>query len=60
MAAEVPIPDGVCAAPMTALHRRIGRGDTLASAVWHARAALADGGPEEYVAWSGLTAYGPG
>ncbi|MEU7906573.1 CHAT domain-containing tetratricopeptide repeat protein [Actinoplanes sp. NPDC049118] len=60
VAAEVPIPDGVCAVPMTALHRRISRGDTLASAVWHARAALAEGGPEEYVAWSGLTAYGPG
>ncbi|MEU4222163.1 CHAT domain-containing protein, partial [Actinoplanes sp. NPDC026623] len=60
VAAEVPIPDGVCAVPMRALHRRISGGDTLASAVWHARAELVEGGPEEYVAWSGLTAYGPG
>ena len=59
-AAEVPIPDGACVGSMTVLHQRISRGDSLASAVWHARAALATGGPEEYVAWSGLTAYGPG
>ena len=59
-AAEVPIPDGACVGAMTVLHQRISRGDSLASAVWHARAALATGGPEEYVAWSGLTAYGPG
>ncbi|AGZ41760.1 hypothetical protein AFR_17410 [Actinoplanes friuliensis DSM 7358] len=59
VAAEVPIPDGACAGPMTVLHERIGQGDTLATAVWHARSALADGTPEDYVAWSGLTAYGP-
>jgi tetratricopeptide (TPR) repeat protein len=60
VAAEVPIPDGACVGSMTVLHQRISQGDSLASAVWHARAALATGGPEEYVAWSGLTAYGPG
>lgn len=60
VAAEVPIPDGACVGSMTVLHERISRGDSLASAVWHARAALTTGGPEDYVAWSGLTAYGPG
>jgi tetratricopeptide (TPR) repeat protein len=59
-AAEMPIPDGACAGSMSVLHRRISRGDSLASAVWHARAALATGGPEEYVAWCVLAAYGPG
>jgi hypothetical protein len=58
-AAEMPIPDGACAGSMTVLHERISRGDSLASAVWHARAALAAGGPEEYVAWCVLAAYGP-
>lgn len=59
-AAEIPLPDGACAHAMTVLHRRVSQGDPMASAVWHARAALADGGPEEYVAWCGLSAYGPG
>lgn len=59
-AAEMPIPDGACAASMTVLHQRISRGDSLASAVWHARGALATGGPEEYLAWCALAAYGPG
>ena len=45
---------------MTVLHRQVGKGDSLASAVWRARAALSDGGPEEFIAWCGLTAYGPG
>ena len=45
VAAEMPIPDGACAASMTVLHQRIRRGDSLASAVWHARAALAGGRP---------------
>ncbi|HEU4346425.1 MAG TPA: CHAT domain-containing protein [Actinoplanes sp.] len=59
-AAEVPIPDGACAAAMSVLHQGIARGDSLTAAVWRARSALADGGPEEYVAWCGLAAYGPG
>ena len=59
-ATEIPIPDGVSADAMTVLHRRVSRGDPLTSAVWHARASLAGGGPEEYIAWCGLTAYGPG
>ena len=59
-AAGLPIPDGACKASMTALHRSPGRGDSLATAVWHARDALADGGPAEYVAWCALTAYGAG
>jgi hypothetical protein len=45
---------------MRVLHQRLGRGDTLATSVWHARQALADGGPEEFVAWCGLSAYGAG
>ncbi|PRY33320.1 CHAT domain-containing protein [Pseudosporangium ferrugineum] len=59
-ATDLPIPDGACAGCMAVLHDRISHGDSLATAVWHARQALADGGPEEYVAWCGLTAYGPG
>ncbi|MGA5302779.1 CHAT domain-containing protein [Nucisporomicrobium flavum] len=59
-AAGLPIPDGACQPSMTVLHRSLARGDSLATAVWHAREALAAGGPEEYVAWCGLTAYGPG
>ncbi|MFI5930825.1 CHAT domain-containing protein [Actinoplanes sp. NPDC051494] len=59
-AADVPIPDGASAGAMTVLHHSLARGDTLPAAVWHARAALAEGGAEEYVAWYGLTAYGPG
>ncbi|MFI5494969.1 CHAT domain-containing protein [Actinoplanes sp. NPDC051859] len=60
-ATDLPIPDGACAGSMAVLHDRIARGDSLATAVWHARQALsAGGGPEEYVAWCGLTAYGPG
>jgi tetratricopeptide (TPR) repeat protein len=59
-AADVPIPDGASAGAMTVLHQRLARGETLPGAVWHARAALAEGGAQEYVAWYGLTAYGPG
>jgi tetratricopeptide (TPR) repeat protein len=60
IAAEMPIPDEACAASMAVLHHRIRRGDSLASAVWHARSALDGGGPEEYVAGCALTAYGSG
>jgi tetratricopeptide (TPR) repeat protein len=60
VAAEVPIPDGASAGAMTLLHDRIRRGDSLATAVWHARAALAGGDAAAYVAWCGLAAYGPG
>ena len=59
VAAELPVPDGACADAMTVLHGRIRRGDPLATAVWHARAALAGGGPAEFIAWCGLAAYGP-
>ena len=59
-AAEVPIPDGACADAMTVLHQRIATGDTLAAAMWHARAKLAGGDPDRYLAWCGLAAYGPG
>ncbi len=59
-AADVPIPDGASAGAMTVLHQQLARGETMPSAVWHARSALAEGGAEEYVAWYGLTAYGPG
>jgi hypothetical protein len=45
---------------MSVLHRRVSRGDSLASAVWHAREALSAGGPEEYVTWCGLSAFGAG
>jgi len=60
IAAEMPIPDGACAESMAVLHHRIRQGDSLASAVWHGRAALEGGGPEEHVAGCVLTAYGPG
>ncbi|GAA2503309.1 CHAT domain-containing protein [Winogradskya humida] len=59
-AADVPIPDGASTGAMTVLHQRLARGDTMPQAVRQARAALAEGGAEEYVAWYGLTAYGPG
>jgi CHAT domain-containing protein len=58
-AVDLLIPDNASNGSMTVLHRRISRGDSLASAVWHARAALAGGGPAEFVAWCGLAAYGP-
>jgi tetratricopeptide (TPR) repeat protein len=57
-AADVPLPDAACAGAMTVLHHGLGRGDSIAAAVWRARTALAAGGPAEYVAWCGLTAYG--
>ncbi|WP_306212145.1 CHAT domain-containing protein [Actinoplanes sp. RD1] len=60
VAADLPIPDGACAAAMAVLHRHLAAGAGLPEAVWHARAAVAGGGAEEYVAWYGLTAYGPG
>ncbi|WP_305783137.1 CHAT domain-containing protein [Symbioplanes lichenis] len=60
VAADLPIPDGACAAAMAVLHRHLAGGAGLPEAVWHARAAVAGGGAEEYVAWYGLTAYGPG
>jgi hypothetical protein len=60
VATEVPIPDGASAGAMQVLHDRIRRGDSLATAVFHARAGLAAGDAAEYVAWCGLAAYGPG
>lgn len=60
VAAEMPIPDAVCAESMAVLHHRIRHGDSLAAAVWQTRAALDEGGPEEYVAGCVLTAYGAG
>lgn len=59
-AADLPVPDGACDTSMRVLHQHIGRGESLATSVWHARQALADGGPAEYVAWCGLSAYGAG
>ena len=59
-AADLPVPDGACDTSMRVLHQHISRGDSLATSVWHARQALAAGGPEEYVAWCGLSAYGAG
>jgi hypothetical protein len=59
-AVDLPIPDSACNGSMTVLHRRVSRGDSLATAVWHARAELSGGGPDEYVTWCGLSAYGAG
>jgi hypothetical protein len=59
-AADLPVPDGACDTSMRVLHQHISRGDSLATSVWHARAALEQGGPEEFVAWCGLSAYGAG
>ncbi len=59
-AVDLLIPDDARNGSMSLLHRRVSRGDSLASAVWHAREALSAGGPEEYVTWCGLSAFGAG
>jgi tetratricopeptide (TPR) repeat protein len=60
VASVVSVPDAACSAAMPVLHDSVSRGGSFAAALWQARSVLASGGPEEYVAWCGLTAYGPG
>jgi tetratricopeptide (TPR) repeat protein len=60
VASSVPLPDGACVALMPVLHERLRRGASLAVALSAARAALPAGGPADFVAWCGLTAYGAG
>jgi CHAT domain-containing protein len=58
VAAGLPIPDGASVDAMTALHRHVGRGASLAEALFAARTEVEPDTPEAYVAWCGLTAYG--
>jgi len=58
VAAGLPIPDGASVDTMTALHGHLGRGASLAEALFAARTQVEPDTPEAYVAWCGLTAYG--
>jgi CHAT domain-containing protein len=60
VASSVPLPDGACVALMPVLHERLRGGASLAVALSAARGALPAGGPADFVAWCGLTAYGAG
>jgi CHAT domain-containing protein len=60
VAPGVPVADGACVAVMTALHEWIGRGASLAQALYRARSTVGCDSADGYVAWCGLTAYGAG
>jgi tetratricopeptide (TPR) repeat protein len=58
VASTIPLPDGASVPLMTRLHRNVAAGASLARALWEARANTDLDQAEEYVAWSGVTAYG--
>ena len=43
---------------MTSLHRKVTTGASMAQALWEARTTADLERAEDYVAWSGVTAYG--
>ena len=54
----IPLPDGASVPLMTRLHRKVAAGTSMAQALWEARTSADLEGAEDYVAWSGVTAYG--
>jgi CHAT domain-containing protein len=58
VASTIPLPDGATVPLMTSLHREVAAGASLARAVWQARTGADLERAEDYVAWSGITAYG--
>jgi tetratricopeptide (TPR) repeat protein len=54
----IPLPDGASVPLMTRLHRKVAAGTSMAQALWEARTTADLEGAEDYVAWSGVTAYG--
>jgi CHAT domain-containing protein len=58
VAPTIPLPDGASVTLMTRLHQNLAGGATLPQALWEARASTDQEQPENYVAWSSVTAYG--
>ena len=58
VAPTIPLPDGASVPLMTRLHGRVAAGATLPQALWAARTDAGQDQPEDYVAWSSVTAYG--
>ena len=58
VASTIPLPDGATVPLMTSLHREVAAGASLARAVWQARTGADLERAGDYVAWSGITAYG--
>jgi CHAT domain-containing protein len=58
VASAIPLPDGASVPLMTKLHQNVAQGASLAQALWEARTTADLERPENYVAWSGVTAYG--
>ncbi|HEY1673940.1 MAG TPA: CHAT domain-containing tetratricopeptide repeat protein [Streptosporangiaceae bacterium] len=54
----IPLPDGASVPLMTSLHRKVTAGASMAQALWEARTTADLERAEDYVAWSGVTAYG--
>ena len=54
----IPLPDGASVPLMTSLHRKVTTGASMAQALWEARTTADLERAEDYVAWSGVTAYG--
>ena len=54
----IPLPDGASVPLMTSLHRKVAAGASMAQALWEARTTADLERAEDYVAWSGVTAYG--
>lgn len=58
VASMILVPDSAAVPLMAALHRNLGRGETLPVALHHARAAADRDDAHEFVNWCGFTAYG--
>ncbi len=54
----IPLPDGASVPLMTRLHREVATGASMAQALWRARTDADLEQAADYVAWSGVTAYG--
>ncbi|WP_214407725.1 CHAT domain-containing protein, partial [Pseudonocardia lacus] len=60
VASVVVVPDGEAVPLMRALHGRLAAGDTMATALFEARAAHGTDDPRDFVNWCAFTAYGAG
>jgi CHAT domain-containing protein len=58
LASSVIVPDEDLLALMTAFHRAIGKGQTLAQALHSARASIDPADPKQFVAWCAFNAFG--
>jgi tetratricopeptide (TPR) repeat protein len=54
----IPLPDGASVPLMTRLHREVAAGASMTQALWRARTDADLEQAADYVAWSGVTAYG--